>query len=249
MRKELYRILILDDELESMYNIMTTLKQIPYVDVVHQESDVRKARQIMDKGGIDILFLDVMMPEVDGFTFLGFLRELPATIICSANNTSSVEAFDLEVVDYISKLSSRKRVERALLKAIKYLEEKEAMMDAAVMTITLTRTSDEKEVQIDWREIVGVTIADDILTVFYADADEEEYNCSLLSFMDKVPDDQFFRIHRSHIVRIDAIRYRKNKTLLLLNWKELPVGASYMRELDKVIERSKFRPPSRRGKL
>ena len=67
------------------------------------------------------------------------------------------------------------------------------------------------------------------------------YHCSLSGFLDKVPAEKFLRIHRGFVVKIDAIRSRNHKELILMDWRKLPIGASYSGELDEVIERIKSR--------
>lgn len=239
MKKEQYTILVLDDQLDSMEHILTTLKQIPYVDVRYVENNIVNARRIVEKEGVDILFLDVLMPEADGFTFLGFLQKTPATVICSASGESAYDAFDHEVVDYISKLASRKRVERALMKAIKEVDGELEQNKNKEMSFFLIRISDNMEIRLDWRTISYVSITDEVLTVHSLDSKEEKYYCSLSAFMEKVPADKFVRVHRSHVVRVDAIRQRKRRTLILWNWEELPVGLSYIGKLDEMMKPSK----------
>lgn len=237
MKNTKYRVMMVDDVPESMDMLQSVLETFPYIEIVCIESNVKKAKYRLDKGDIDILFLDVVMPEFNGFTLLGLLQKMPATIICSGNNDFAYEAFDVEVIDFISKLSPANRVERALMKAIKYLDEGEEKRENIETSISLIRCSDEKEVQLDWQNMMYVSIHDDILTVYFNDSKAEEYYCSLSGFLDKVPPDRFIRIHRGFVVRIDAIRIRRNKTLVLWNWEELPIGASYSNEVDEAIKR------------
>lgn len=231
--------MLVDDILESMDMLESHLESISYIKIESKESDVKKAKYRLDKGDIDILFLDVVMPEFDGFTLLGLLKKMPATIICSANNDYSYEAFEAEVIDYISKLAPVKRVEHALIKAIRYLDEQEEKRRSTETSFILTRVSDDKETWVDWRDIIYVSIKDHILTVCDTDSEEEAYHSSLSSFLEKVPPEKFVRIHRSFVVNISAIRTRKNKSLVLWNWQELPVGAMYLKALIEVIKRSK----------
>src|SRR5690606_30586925 len=211
----------------------------PYIKIESKESNVKRAKYRLDKGDIDILFLDVLMPEFDGFTLLGLLKKMPATIICSGNNDYSYEAFEAGVIDYISKLAPVKRVERALIKAIKYLDDQEENRKRSGTFITLTRISDDEEIDVDWQNIMYVSVKDHVLTVCDADSEEAAYDSSLSGFLEKVPPEKFVRIHRSFVVNIGAIRTRKNKSLILLNWHELPIGPLYVKGLDDTIERSK----------
>ncbi|MBD1434376.1 response regulator [Sphingobacterium sp. DN00404] len=234
-KKEKYNILIVDDELESVGHIETTLDQIPYIEV-KKESNLAKARSMVDNGGVDILFLDLMMPVADGFTFLGLLKDVPATVMCSGNEIPGTAAFDNEVADCINKLASKKRVQRAVDKAIKKFHEHEAEREHAKAVITLRRVRDNKRVEINWQMIEYVSITDDILTIHDMDEKKEDYYCRLSTFLEKVPSHKFLRIHRKVAVKISAIRSKRWKTLTLTSWAKLTIGGNYEKDVKKIVE-------------
>lgn len=203
---------------------------------VKTENDISRARSIVDEGGIDILFLDVGMPEADGFTFLGFLHEVPATVMCSGQEIAGTAAFDNDVVDCISKLASRKRVKRAVDKAIKSFHEREEEKQHSRTLIRLRRVYQNKWVEVDWRRIEYVSILDDILTIYDVDKQEEKYYITLRGFVEKVPPTEFVQIHRQFVVKISAIRNKEGKALVLTSWAKPPIGDKYAKDVQRVLE-------------
>lgn len=238
MRKEKYTILIVDDQLESMGHIETTLRKLPQLEV-QTESDIMRARSTVDQGVVDILVLDLHMPETDGFTFIGLLEHEPAVIMCSGHEISGTEAFDHGVADCIKKMASRKRVIEAVEKAIKLLYDREREKESAKTVITLRRVQDYAPEEINWKEIQYVSIKGDVLTVFDMEAQKSDYNCTLSGFLAKVPAQEFVQTHRCYAVRVDTICYREGKKVILTKWREVPIGDKYFNEVERVIDRLK----------
>ena len=238
-RKEKYTVLIVDDMLESMAHIEMTLRKLPYLDV-QTESGLMRARSLVEKGVIDILVLDLYMPEADGFTFIGLLEHDPAVIMCSGEEISGAEAFDHGVADCIKKMASRKRVIEAVEKAIKQVYDREREKENAKTVITLRRVQDNAPQEVNWNQIQYVSIMENILTVFDQDAGESDYYCTLLGFLNKVPPQKFVQIHRRYAVRIDAIRNRDGKKVILTKWWEVPIGDKYLSEVERAIDRLKY---------
>lgn len=248
MRKEKYTVLILDDLLESMGHIETTLTKLPHLEV-QTESDIRRARSIVDQGVVDILVLDLHMPEADGFTFIGLLEHNPAVIMCSGYEISGTEAFDHGVVDCIKKMSPRKRVLEAVEKAIKQLYAREREKESAKTVITLRRVYNNILEEINWKEIQCVSITDNVLSIFDMESEQADYYCTLAGFLDKVPLQEFVQTHRCYAVRIDAIRNREGKKLILTKWLKVPIGDTYFNEVERVIGDLKSRMKSKECKL
>ena len=239
MRKEKYTVLIVDDQLESMGHIETTLRKLPHLEV-QTESDLMRARSTVDQGVVDILVLDLHMPETDGFTFIGLLEHEPAVIMCSGHEISGTEAFDHGVADCIKKMASRKRVIEAVEKAIKRLYDREKEKESAKTVITLRGVQDNAPEEINWKEIQYVSIKDDVLTVFDMEAQKADYNCTLSGFLAKVPSQEFVQTHRFYAVRVDTICYREGKKVILTKWCEVPIGDKYFSEVEQVIDRLKY---------
>lgn len=237
-RKEKYTVLIVDDLLESMAHIEITLRKLPHLQV-QTESDIMRARSLVDQGVIDILVLDLYMPEADGFTFIGLLEHEPAVIMCSGHDISGAEAFDHGVADCIKKMASRKRVIEAVEKAIKQVDDREREKESAKTVIKLKRLQDNMPQEINWKEIQYVSITGDVLTVFDIEAQQADYNCTLSGFLSNVPSEEFIQTHRCYAVRVNAIRNQDGKKLILTTWEEVPIGRYYSDGVERVIARLK----------
>lgn len=218
--------MVLDDELESMKIILSILETFSFIEIVVKESDEIRGKTILDREKIDILLLDIVMPKFDGFTLLGFLEDKPATIICSAHQDYAFHAHDEGVVDYISKMTSRDRLKKALMRAIEYADKR----DGKVLSekIKLLRESDRKEVEVVWREIRCGESTDKIIDLQMINGNSEKYICSISHFLSLVPNGRIVRVHKSFIVSLDEVDNYNSKQLTLFGGKTLEIGRAFL---------------------
>jgi len=156
--------------------------------------------------------------------------------MCSGREIPGTTAFDNDVVDCISKLASIKRVQRAVDKAIKKFHEHEAKREYDKAVITLRRVRDNKRVEVNWQMIEYVSITGDILSIYDVNKQKEDYYCTLLAFLEKVPSHEFLQIHRNAAVKISAIRSKRWKTLTLTSWTKVPIGGNYEKDVRRIVD-------------
>lgn len=190
-------------------------------------SDSIAARNIFtERKDIDLVFLDIMMPEMDGFDFITSLDYPPNIIIVSSAEKYAVKAFDFNVVDYLLKPITYGRFCKAIDKTIRYFSRKE-----------IASTGDEEIfikkgsslVKLKLRDIVFIEALENYVTLNTSD-DRFTIHFTMKAIENQMPSGVFIRVHRSFIINKSMIQSIKENSLDLIvgnNVKSIPVGKSF----------------------
>ena len=231
-----YSCLIVEDEPLSAEILTDYVRQVPFLELRSVCADAIYAMELLQKEKIDLLFLDIHLPKLKGMEFLESLRNPPRVIIISAYKDYALQAFELNVVDYLLKPIRFSR----FLKAVNKLEQQPENKPLSTPAETRERTYfffsvGKKKVKVfldeilyieSLREYVRITMRDkNILTKFQLSAIEE-----LLSR------NNFIRVHRSFIVAKDKIS-AFTATDVEINNKQIPIGRSYKELVIGLLER------------
>jgi DNA-binding LytR/AlgR family response regulator len=190
-------------------------------------SDSIAARNIFtERNDIDLVFLDIQMPEMDGFDFITSLDYPPNIIIVSSAEKYAVKAFDFNVVDYLLKPITYGRFCKAIDKTIRYFSHKE-----------IANTGDEEIfikkgsslVKLKLRDIVFIEALENYVTLNTSD-DRFTIHFTMKAIENQMPSGVFIRVHRSFIINKSMIQAIKENSLDLIvgkNVKSIPVGKSF----------------------
>jgi len=210
------RVLIVDDESVARRRIRRLLTAEPDVTVVGESADGASALTAIAKSKPDLAFLDVQMPELDGFGVVRSLppSELPAIVFVTAYDRYALRAFDVQAIDYLLKPFTRERFRTALTRARERLQER-GRDDRLTRLIdhlgasqhyparVAVRTGD-RFVVINWNDVDWIEAADNYVTL-HVGAREYLVRDTLASVEHQLDPERFTRIHRSAIVQLDRI--------------------------------------------
>jgi DNA-binding LytR/AlgR family response regulator len=193
------------------------------------------------KDDIELIFLDVEMPEMTGIEFLKSMQTTPYVVIISAKETYALEAFEYDVTDYILKPISYSRFFKAVTKVKK---RKEANDRTTKIGETIPGNDDEifikkksAFIRLKYDDILYVEALENYVTVMTYD-DKFTIHFTMKSILDKLPENKFKRVHRSYIININRIKgIEDNQVIIELEdgKKLLPIGKSYKEGLMKDI--------------
>lgn len=245
------RCLIADDDPSSQDVLSKYADRHADLDTVGVCEDGIEAANILREKAIDLVLLDVEMPEMSGLELVESLSDPPAVVMVTGHEEYAVEAFEVDVVDYLVKpvrygrfLTAIERVSERLGPAADDDPEEpnaeEPAAEEAAGSPHLADTSAEHVFLKDGRRLIRVALKDiqwikaqgDYMLV-QAESDRYMINSTMKELEEKLPSGQFIRVHRSHIVRIDQIKDIEDTTLII-DGKMLPIGPSYQ---DELIER------------
>ncbi len=232
------RCLIVDDEPLAINVIKKFLEQFPQAELVSTCENAMEAFAYVSNNPVDLLFLDINMPTINGLDFLKSLKDPPMVIITSAYRDYAVEGFELNVSDYLVKPISFQRFLKAMDKATGSLRQNNKP-EVAVVTPTDNTKSfiflkvDKKMVKIYLDEILYIESLKDyvrIRTVY-----EDLVTHQNLNSMAKIlPDDNFLRIHKSYTIAVDKVKSIEGNCVEIAT-KLIPIGRNYRKQAKEQI--------------
>ena len=229
-----YNCLIVDDEPIARDIVKTYCGHLPNLHVVATCGNALEAKAIMQTQKIDILFLDINMPVLDGISFLKTLKNQPQVIFTTAYKEHAVDAFDLAACDYLLKPFSLDRFIVAIDKAM------ERLVPEAVNTSDTTKKEAYIFIKFDGK-IYKIQYED----LLYAEANGNYTKIVTLqslimpsmafsNFAELLPKSAFIRIHRSFIINKAKITHIEGNRVFI-NTIEIPVGSNYKDDFLKEI--------------
>lgn len=171
---------------------------------------------------VDLLFLDIQMPEKDGINFYKDLKSKPLVIFTTAFDHYAIQGFDLEAIDYLLKPISYDRFEQAINKVLKYKGMSLNQQNEAFILIR----ADYKLNKILLNDISYIEGLDDYIQIYLKNKPKIVARMSMKNILEQLPENDFLRIHRSYIIPKDEIMSVQSKFVFTAN-KEFPIGETY----------------------
>lgn len=239
--------LIIDDEPLALDVLETYISKIPELHLVARCSNALEANDLLRKHSVDLIFLDIQMPQVSGVDFIKTLPNPPLFIFTTAYSNYALEGYELNAIDYLLKPISIDRFMKAVNKALEQFEmrkrEEAAEGNQGVEGVEFFFVkADKKLVKIKYNEILYIEGLKDYVIIRMEQGRVITLQ-TMKSLEDKLPLSKFKRIHRSYIVSIDKIHavdgtsvdvYEKGQI------KQLPIGKNYRDEILEIVNRNKL---------
>ncbi len=230
------KCLIIDDEPLALDVIESHVSKIPFLKLVKKCSSALEALQVIKTEHIDLIFLDIQMPDLSGIEFMNTLNKKPLVIFTTAYNEYAVASYECDALDYLLKPIRFERFLKAVDKVYEKITKKEALVKIEPATFQnefIFIKTDYKTVRVALSDILYV----EGLQGYVIIKTEKEQVISLLSMnhvQESLPDNLFVRVHRSYIVafnKIDSIE----RGILHIKDKIIPIGKSYTEHFKIVI--------------
>jgi DNA-binding LytR/AlgR family response regulator len=220
--------IIVDDDMLSRKVLEGFVKKFSVLNLVGVFSDSVSARnELMNRKDIDLIFLDIEMPEMNGFEFINSLDNPPNIIFVSSGEQYAIKAFDLNVVDYLLKPVLYARFCKSVDKAIRYFSKKEGINNIGDEEIFIKKGS--SLVKLKLKEIVYIEALENYVTLNTSD-EKFTIHFTMKAIENQLPSGVFVRVHRSYIINKNMIQTIKENSLDLIvgdTMKSIPVGKSY----------------------
>ena len=234
--------LILDDEPLAQKILEDYIKNIPYLSLQAKCSSAFEAYDILRTTKVDLIFLDIQMPNVSGIDFINSLSVKPMFIISTAFSEYALDGFNLNAIDYLLKPIPFDRFLKAVNKAHEYhLLTSKAQVPAQLQSTTPTPLldlepkfppfllvkADYKTIKIEYSNITYIEGLKDYVKIFInKELKPIITHLNIKMIADKLPAEQFVRVHKSYIVSIPKINsVTKNRIVIGDKW--IPVGENY----------------------
>ena len=237
MDEQTYKCLIIDDEPIAIRVIKNHLGSFKNFHIVGECGNAFEAMEVLAHSSVDLIFLDIQMPQITGMDFLKSLDHPPKVIFTTAYRDYAVEAFELEVIDYLLKPISLVRFSKAINRF--YQQQSEYFATLANKETTAPKhdylflKADKKWHKIVFDEIIYLESLGDYLTV-HTQNGKITTKERISHLNEQLPSELFIRVHRSYIIS------RSKITALLPGQVELgelkiPIGRSYKEIVGKLL--------------
>jgi len=218
--------LIVDDEEMSRNMVRHFVEQTEFLNLVGVCENAIEASNIINKEKIDVVFLDIEMPQMSGYELLDtFVDNPPQVILVTAKKDHAVEAFNYDVTDYLVKPLTYGRFLKAITRAQERLNYMQTASGSGRRHEELYVRSESRIVRVKYDDIMYVEALADYIMIFTED-NKYIVHSTMKGFQSRLPQDQFVRLHRSYILNINKIEAIEN-LFVLVNKKHIPIGASY----------------------
>jgi two-component system LytT family response regulator len=216
----------IDDEPPALVLITQYVSKFPALQLVRTFDDAISGAEFLRQQPIDLLFIDINMPDITGLDLVRSLTQPPMIIFTTAHRKFAIEGFDLDAIDYLLKPISFDRFSKAVDKAIEYHEYKKKPVNSA--TGSLFVYSEYRMVKIDLDDIEYIESLEDYIKIHLVNDKPIMTLMTLKGVLEKLPPDQFSRIHRSYIIATGKVRSVLNRKVKLVSGAELQVSDSYL---------------------
>jgi two-component system LytT family response regulator len=233
------RCLAIDDEPLALNQIGSYIEKTPFLELVASCENAFKAMEVLASNQIDLMFVDINMPELNGMDFVKSLTHKPQVIFTTAYSEYAIEGFKVDALDYI-------------LKPISYPSFLKAANKAKTLSESSKKSSDSESnikdcifVKSEYR-LVRIMIAD----IKYIESSNEYIQIHLMNketittlirlkvIEEQLPQEKFMRIHRSFIVNLDQVKVIERGRIIFDHTIYIPIGDQYKEKFQSFIDNS-----------
>jgi len=223
----------IDDEPIALKVIENFCKDIDFITLEKTFSEAKEGLKYLNKFPVDLLFLDIDMPQINGIDLYKQLNQDTMVIFITARPDYAVEGFNLMAIDYLLKPFSYERFLQAAKRA-NDLHHFNTQSEKGGDSKHLFIRADFSLVKVAIADILYIEALDDYLKIYIQDQKTLVARMTMKTILEKLPANKFIRVHRSFIVAVERIRALRAKTVLV-DLVEIPLGGRYTEEVAKVF--------------
>jgi len=234
------RCIAVDDEPRALEIIDNFISKIDFLDLVSKFRSPLDAMDFLLENKIDLIFLDINMPDITGTEFIKIMNQKPMIIFTTAYSKYAIESYELDAIDYLLKPFEFDRFLKSVIKAKEIfklrskVENKETVNLSPIDNkIQLKSGSETFHVKID--DIKYIEGLGNYVNVYLPEKKIATY-ISLKEFLEKLPVERFIRIHKSYIISINHIKSFENHQVKLDD-KAIPIGKNYRKDFIDLMKK------------
>lgn len=242
------KCIAVDDEPLALDIIEDYISKVPFLELVKRTENAIEALQLVQAGGIDLVFLDIQMPDLTGIQFLKIANGKASYILTTAYSQYALESYDLNVSDYLLKPIAFDRFYKAVEKVHHQRQKEESIQtnaepivpqpiapaaQAPIQDFIFVKTEHKiQKIQLD--DILYIEGLKDYISIFTKT--ERVITLQNMKRMEEtLPKGEFIRVHKSYIVSLDKVESIERSRITIAS-KIIPIGDTYRDEFFKLID-------------
>jgi two-component system LytT family response regulator len=236
------RCLVVDDEPLALHILEDYIAKMPFLELVKSTTNPIEALQLVQAGGIDLVFLDVQMPELTGIQFLRIANGKTKVILTTAYSQYALEGYELDVIDYLLKPIAFDRFYKSVQKAQTIIQpatktevkQEQSSPQSDFLSDFIFVKTEHKIQKVYLNDILFIEGLKDYISIFTA-AERIITLQNMKKMEDALPEKHFIRVHKSYIVSINKIDSIERSRIFISD-KVIPVGDTYRDEFFKIVD-------------
>ena len=234
----------IDDEPLALRQLTAYIAKIPYLELVATCRDALEAQQLLSRRAVDLIFVDINMPDLSGVDFVRSLVDRPMVIFTTAYSEYAVEGFKLDAVDYLLKPFGFADFSRSAAKAYSLYELRQNQRPAPeAESEAVPKDKEYLSVKADYKvslvriaDIVYLESEGEYVRLHLADGSTITTLFRLKNMETTLPAEQFMRVHRSYIVNLRCIKSYVRGRIFLSDTEYVPIGKMYKEAFQRYID-------------
>lgn len=236
------RCLAIDDEPLALAQITGYIKKVPFLELVDSCRDAFSALNVLSKTNIDLIFVDINMPDLNGLDFVKSLTTRPIVIFTTAYSEYAIDGFRVDALDYLLKPFSYKDFLKSANKALQQYE-MQAISKEGPRRISANTGEEEflfvkadyKIIKIKILEIKYIESQSEYVKIYQLNEKPIMTLLSLKSIEERLPSNSFMRVHRSYIVNLSLVKEVSRAGIVFETKAIVPVGEQYKEKFNEYI--------------
>jgi DNA-binding LytR/AlgR family response regulator len=230
--------LIVDDEPLALEVIENYVQRFPNLQLVGKCRSASTAAEVLRQQPVDLLFLDIQMPDVSGLEFAKTLGKLPLVVFTTASREFAVQSYEAFAIDYLVKPISFEKFLKAVHKAFDRYDELEKLKEGPQHK-TLLIKADNRTYPTDIGNILFVESIRDHVVIHLSDGSGITSYTAISALESQLPKAGFARIHRSYLISVNHLTSFSSSEVEI-GGHILPIGRTYKEEVDKRLQSGDF---------
>lgn len=236
------KCLAIDDEPLALQQVAAYVQKLPYLEMVGQCSSAFEAFKLLEKQHIDLMFVDINMPDLNGLEFVKSLVQKPLLIFTTAYSEYALEGFKVDALDYLLKPFSFNEFSKAATKARNQFE----LMQSANKSEEKLESNDNylfikseyKIIRINLNDILYIEGMKEYVRVHLTNQKPVMTLLSMKAVEETLPSDKFMRVHRSFIINLEKVTTIERFRIVYDDKTRIPVSDSYKEQFQEFLDKN-----------
>lgn len=233
------KCIAIDDEPLALKQISSYVDKTPFLEVVALCHSAFEAMEYLAINEVDLMFVDINMPDLSGMDFVKSLIQKPQIIFTTAYSEYAIEGFQVDALDYILKPISYASFLKAVNKAKTWFELNQKQTESIQTTQdSIFVKSEYKMIRIFFSEIKYIESSNEYIQIHLVNNDPVTTLIRLKVMEEQLPKDKFMRVHRSFIVNLDRVKVIERNRIVFDQNVYIPVGEQYKENFQAFVDRT-----------